>query len=212
MGAQQTALMALLAAAGYLAVARRVTRPHLASLRGGDRQEILRLYREFGGVLDAPELRPGAWDCVLAGGLIVEFDDEQHFNRYRRKTLETSWAQHLPWRDRYVRHCAQYEGVCLLERGWGGYWTSVATQKQFGPAGPPRMLDGAGSPRWKHRALCDAIQDITALRSGLGLARLAVYDSVGGVPLSDVLDGKAECDPEALRALVSARTVRVRLR
>src|SRR5690242_6391587 len=205
MGTRQDALAQILVEAGYQPASPRSMRPHRQGLRRQDQKEILRLYRELGGILDAPRLRPGPWDCVLEGGLIVELDESQHFNRYRRKTLEPEWAQKLPWSEAYTRYCTQFESACASERGWGSYWTSVATERMFGPAGPPRLLDGAGAPRWKQRALYDAIRDIAAVSSGVRLARLAVYDVVGGVSLAEVLDGKP-VDRDALRAFIDERT------
>lgn len=168
----------------------------------------MRLYRALGGVLEEPGWRSGPWDCVLSDGLIIELDEGQHFNRYRRLTLKTEWAQQLPWDADYLDYCTLYEGTCSLERGWGAYWTSKTTERMFGRAGAPRMLNGAGSPCWKHRALDDAIRDLAALGgSGIRLARLAVYDMVGDAQLDDVLDGKAELDREALRTLITERTI-----
>lgn len=205
MGARQDALAQILADAGYRHASTKSMRPNLEALRPQDQEEILRLYRWLGGILDAPRLRPGPWDCVLTGGLIIELDESQHFNRYRRKTLESAWVQQLPWRETYMRYCTQFESDCAAERGWGSYWTTMATERLFGPAGPTRLLDGVGAPRWKQRALYDAMRDIAAVGSGVRLARLAVYDMVGGVPLGDVLDGKP-VDRDALRALITART------
>ncbi|WP_019972486.1 hypothetical protein [Mycobacterium sp. 141] len=205
-GARQDALEQMLAEAGYRRASTKTMRPHLQALRPQDQKEILRVYHLLGGALEAPRLRPGPWDCVLEGGLIVELDEGQHFNRYRRKTLEPAWTQQLPWRETYMRYCTQFESVCTLERGWGSYWTTVSAKQLFGPAGPARLLDGAGSPRWKQRALYDAMRDIAAVGLGVRLARLAVYDVVGGVPLADVLDGKRPVDRNALRAFVDRRT------
>ncbi|ORA38317.1 DUF7255 family protein [Mycobacterium aquaticum] len=205
MRARQDALVHILGEAGYKPAATRSMRPHLKSLRPQDQQEILRLYRALGGTLDEPRLRPGPWDCVLEGGLIVELDESEHFNRYRRKTLEQAWAQRLPWCETYLRYCGQYESACSAERGWGSYWTSIATERLFGPAGPARLLEGAGSPRWKQRALYDAMRDIAAVGSGVRLARLAVYDMIGGASLAEMLDGKP-VDRDALREFVDERT------
>jgi hypothetical protein len=43
-----------------------------------------------------PPLRPGAWDLVFADGLVVELDEELHFNRYRAQSLQNEWATDLP--------------------------------------------------------------------------------------------------------------------
>jgi uncharacterized integral membrane protein (TIGR00698 family) len=37
--------------------------------------ELLALYRRLGGLLEAPVLRPGAWDLTFEGGLVVELDE-----------------------------------------------------------------------------------------------------------------------------------------
>lgn len=208
MGARQDTLTRILGESGYRAAATKPARLRLEALGPHEQVEILRLYRHFGGVLDAPRLQPGAWDCPLEEGLIVELDESQHFNRYRRVTLKFAWAQQLPWRDSYLAYASQFEDVCVAERGWGGYWKSVSTERMFGPAGPSRTLDGAGSPRWKQRALYDAMRDMAALGGcGIRLARLSVYDRVGGARLDDVLDGRAALDREALRALINQRTI-----
>jgi hypothetical protein len=77
----------------------------------------------------------------------------------------------------------------------------------FGPPGEAGVLEGAGAPRWKQRALYDAIKDIAALTStALHLVRLSVWDTIGDVRLGDALSGGAPIDPERLRELVEQRT------
>lgn len=68
-------------------------------------EELLTLYRDFGGLQDAPSFRPGPWDLAFEGGLVVELDEELHFNQYRGATLETSWADELPWTDARQEAC-----------------------------------------------------------------------------------------------------------
>jgi len=46
---------------------------------------------------DAPTFRPGGWDLPFRGPLLVELDEELHFNCYRATTLEASWEADLPW-------------------------------------------------------------------------------------------------------------------
>jgi hypothetical protein len=47
---------------------------------------ILEVFRSLGG-LAGPILNPGKWDISTAD-FVVEFDEEQHFNRYRLMTLD----------------------------------------------------------------------------------------------------------------------------
>ncbi len=87
--------------------------------------DVLELYRSFAGRLPRPSLRPGAWDLVVAGGLVVELDEELHFNRYRAETLATPWSQHLPWHQVYDDMCERFEGQCLRAGSWGKRWTNA---------------------------------------------------------------------------------------
>ena len=54
-------------------------------------------------------LRPGTWDLSFADGLVVELDEELHFNRYRLTTLQSVESMKLPWRDAYLDFCTRYE-------------------------------------------------------------------------------------------------------
>lgn len=182
-------------------------RPRLEDLPPVAATELLTVYRTLGGSQDAPTLRPGGWDLLFAGGLVVELDEELHFNRYRAVTLEASWSRHQPWRHAYAQHCAEHEGACFEAGRWGKRWTNPSAGRMF-TGGPPGDLD-AGAPRWKQRALYDAQKD-AALIAGMpiALARVATHDHIGRVTLGAMLDGAAAIDAGAIRALVDARTAR----
>ncbi len=153
-------------------------------------------------------LRPGAWDLTLAGGVVVELDEELHFNRYRTRTLTAPWARKLPWRDAYLAMCARHEDECVRAGSWGKRWTNESCERMFGRAAPAADLDApGGAPRWKQRALYDAVKDAVGSAPGrLRLVRLAVHDEIGGVSLGAVLEGRGRVAPRDLRALVEART------
>jgi hypothetical protein len=171
-GQRAAQLRGLLADAGLRPVAVSPPRPT------GDEHadEVLEVYRRLGGLLDRSVLRPGGWDLVFEGGLVVELDEELHFNHYRALTLKTSWSANLPWVEDYERLCADHEGECLLAGNWGRRWTNDSCARMFS-GGVVGDLSGAGAPRWKQRALYDAIKD-TAPNTGLGisLARVSIYD------------------------------------
>jgi hypothetical protein len=50
--------------------------------RAGLAGEALNLYRRLGGIHDVPPVHPGAWN-IACGDLVIEVDEERHFNRYR---------------------------------------------------------------------------------------------------------------------------------
>lgn len=207
MGAQQDRLGEILRTLGF-SEADKPPSPKLTAMSPDARGQVMELYRALGGVHPDPPLTTGPWDSAYSGDLIVELDESAHFNRYRATTLEPEWSQQFPWRSAYITYTTAFEDVCLKERGWGGYWTNDSAELQFGPPGANGELDGAGSPRWKQRALYDAMRDITALQGDVRLVRLSVYDDLGGVPLGSVLSDRAALDANAIRRLIDERTLR----
>ncbi len=179
------------------------------SLPQDAQDHLFHLYRELGGVLDSlPPYTTGGWDIMLADGHVVELDEEQHFNRYREISLQQRSMQELPWRSEYLDYARGREDACLRVASRAGFWNKPKAERMFGPPGPRGVLEGAGSPRWKQRALYDVTKDIAALYGVIRLARLSVWDSVDGVPLGTVLIGRAEANPQLLMRLVDERTIR----
>ena len=85
--------------------------------------------------------------------------------------------------------------------------TNPSTERLFGVELEPGDLDSdGGAPRWKQRALYDAMKDAYALHHDVRLARLSVYDDVEvGVTLGEVLDGRVPTDVKGLPGLLAAR-------
>jgi hypothetical protein len=199
--------MGLLERAGYCAAPIVPPAPRLADLGSDGRARADDAYRRLGGVLADPTFRPGAWDLALAGGIVVELDEDLHFNRYRGLTLDADWSVELPWQHDYSSLVVEYEAECLAAGKWGKRWTNPSCERMFGIADSPGTFATAGAPRWKQRALYDAIKDIAALeRSGPQVARLSVFDLVGEVRLEHALRGRSEVDLDALRELLVNRT------
>lgn len=138
---------------------------------------------------------------------MVELDEQLHFNRYRATTLHADWMQPLPWRDTYLVYCREQERDCLADGWWGQRWTNPSCERLFGPADPPGMFDRGGAPRWKQRALSDALKDMLALVGQVRLARLAIYDVIEGIELRAALEGQAEIDPMSLVSFTHSRVV-----
>lgn len=107
-------MTSLLAAAGHKRAGVKVPAPRLADLADDLAEQIRDELEALGGDGDAAAgLRPNSWDLALDGGLLVELDEELHFNRYRRQTLQAPWAQALPWTDPYLEYCNAEEERCL---------------------------------------------------------------------------------------------------
>lgn len=203
---QQDALFAVLSEMGFQPIEKPPS-PRLEAMPPAARDHIADLYRRLGGGHREPRLAPGGWDSCFEGDLVIEYDESQHFNRYRTTTLNCQWAIALPWRHAYLDYCSRFEADCIKSRGWGEYWSNDSTERMFGPPGLQRELDGAGSPRWKQRALYDAMRDVAAVHGAVRLVRLAVYDDVGGVTLGRALVRTDLLDRDALRSLVTDRTL-----
>ena len=181
--------------------------PRLTTLPPEMAGRILDLFEVLGGTSASPALRPGAWDLVCKGGVLVELDEELHFNRYRRLTLEPDWMKPLPWCQEYLTLARDRESECLAAATWGKRWTNPSCEVLFGAADPPGRFDSNGAPRWKQRALYDAIKDAAALTDeSIHLVRLATHDLVGGIRLGDALEGRATVKPDALSQLVTKRS------
>ncbi len=101
-GARARALEVLLRQAGYKTALGRPPAPRAEDLSPENLQRVDVIYQALGGTTSAAHFRPGPLDLALGGGLVVELDEELHFNRYRRSTLEASWTRELPWRDDYL--------------------------------------------------------------------------------------------------------------
>ncbi|MGN7192445.1 hypothetical protein [Curtobacterium sp. MCBA15_004] len=200
-GARVSVLDEALVRAGLTRTARSAA-PRLPDLPASTRADILDLYHSLGGLAPEPLFRPGPWDLSY-GEVIVELDEDFHFNRYRALTLLAPFASALPWAVDYQRHSAEHE----QRSGTGGRrWTNPSAERMFGPADAEMVFLSGGAPRWKQRALYDAVKDAAAATGVVRLARLSIYDHVEGVRLEALLRGRAVVTAEALYSFVAARS------
>lgn len=173
-----------------------------ANMGGHAGAAALGLYQRLQGIQQPARISSGIWDIAVEGNLLIEVDEENHFNRHRAATLD---GTDYPWTADYLRYCAEYESRCRTN---GGFWTSTSSECMFGPASPRGDHTGVGAPRWRQRALYDAVRDVWAQGNpGWRLARLSIYDVVDGVRFNDVLRGRQQITPDRLRELIEARTL-----
>ena len=206
-GKRAVALKVLLVRAGYKVAHSRPSAPRAGVFSLESFQRVDDIYRALGGTAADVRFRPGPWDLAFDGGLVVELDEELHFNRYRRSTFEQAWTSRMPWRDDYLKFTLEFEPACLAAGRWGKRWTNTSCELLFGVADPPGTFLPVGAPRWKQRALYDAIKDVWALEGRhVQLARLATVDVIGGIRFGDALEGRAVVDLDALRELLVRRT------
>jgi hypothetical protein len=188
-----------------------VAAPRLGNLPEQARKDVLSIYHALGGRQASPALRPGAWDVEVAG-ILIELDEQLHFNRYRARTLTAasySLLSRFPLAV-YQRFCSTKESVCLKMGASQGRWMNDSTEAHFGPSAARGVLTGGGSSRWKQRALYDLMKDLTQLNPDHPrVARLAMWDplpSIPGVTVEDAVHRRpTDQTAHSLRVLLEQR-------
>ena len=150
--------------------------------------EVESMYKELGGILGEPPLTFGSWD-ISTPEFILELDEENHFNRYRLQTLNSSIYQMINGfrLDEYMRFCTLYEYSC---RKHGGFWKNNSSEKLFVKSDDNGCLDGAGSSRWRQRAFYDFLRDVTGLIKEIPVIRLSIYQTFKGRKVYDIIESK----------------------
>lgn len=153
------------------------TPPRLTHLSMKEREAIRHLYDALGGNPEEfDRIRPGYWDLAFdtpSGALLVELDEEQHFNRYRQQTLDASGLG-LPWAKAYLTYCRDHEHQLVPRWTTGKRWTNPSAARFFGHPSAPGDFTGIGAPRWRQRAFYDSFKDVTVRQR---LARISVHDT-----------------------------------
>lgn len=180
MGTMQNNLERMLVEAGMKPSGGRYRKLLLEDVReSGLYEEALNTYQALGGVQNTVPLGYGKWDMEFEG-LIVELDEQRHFNRYRLITLESPIYSHLPKFpiNQYKQYCIDYEPQCLRAGGFGGNWTNPSCERQFGKASEKKDLNGNGPSRWKQRAFYDYLKDLSVLILKIPIVRLSIWDEI----------------------------------
>ena len=150
--------------------------------------EVESMYKELGGILGEPPLTFGSWD-ISTPEFILELDEENHFNRYRLQTLNSSIYQMINGfrLDEYMRFCTLYESSC---RKHGGFWKNNSSEMLFVKSDDNGCLDGAGSSRWRQRAFYDFLRDVTGLIKEIPVIRLSIYQTFKCKKVQDIIESK----------------------
>lgn len=135
---------------------------------------IADMYRALGGKQDEVPLNIGKYDIDLED-FIIEFDEENHFNRYRLKTLSS--PIYKDWKNfkvaDYQQYCTKHEDKC---RTYGKFWYTNSSDKQYGISSSNGVLDDIGSSRWKQRAFYDFVKDVYSIAINIPIIRISIYD------------------------------------
>jgi hypothetical protein len=109
----------MLSLQGLSASASKPAAPRISTMTAAVTTRIMDLFRDLGGTVYTPLLRPGSWDLAFTNGLVIELDEELHTNRYRQPTLD----QGLPWSEDYAVNAVSRGAECLAVGRWGRRWS-----------------------------------------------------------------------------------------
>lgn len=141
------------------------------------KESIIRIYKILGGQQDEPPTRFGPWD-VSSSKIILELDEERHFNRYRELTLNSIFYQEHKYFSSidYIDYCQNKEKDCLRAASWGKNWKNDSTEKLFLKSNLEGDLSEGGSSRWRQRAFYDFIKDVSSQLISVPVIRISIYD------------------------------------
>jgi hypothetical protein len=211
---QRKQLEAILACQGLCDCGRSVlpARDYACRLLARSEYKVLleQIYRSLGGCGLTCPANVGDRD-IVASTFVVEFNEAQHFNRYRRLTLDCTLYGELPLfpLDVYRNFCVKREPECLKKASGGKYWTSPSTETQFGTSDSRGLLGTSGSARWKQRAFYDLLRDLAPLAGGLPVVRISIWDELradgGSLTVGDALLNRDSDLDQRIIALVCGR-------
>jgi len=151
--------------------------------------EITKVYRKLNGQLELYPVAFRGYDIQLSN-CIVELDEEQHFNRYRALTLDSSIYKNsnsFSATD-YIGYCKSFENLCLKKGDNRKYWKSNSTEIQFGKSAPDGILTGNGSSRWRQRAFYDFLRDAGQQIRDYKLIRISVHQIINDKTVGEILN------------------------
>ena len=147
--------------------------------------ELSRVYKTLGGILPEYPLNFGSFDIVLQN-CFIELDEENHFHRYRRITLDSKFYNdhsYFSIKD-FKEFCDSYEHKAST---YGNYWTTSGSEKQYGVSSIKGDFSGNGPARWKQRAFYDMLKDVYGVLVNKPVFRVSIYSVIGNSKVDKIL-------------------------
>lgn len=144
-----------------------------------DEKVMLETYKNLGGVQSFPELTFEV-PFLEFGRFCVLLDEPIHFNRYRAKTLRSSFYESLSSFPamKYRTYCRNYESECMKAGASKPLWTNTEAEVHFGPSQISGDLGLSGSSGWKMTAFKDFLIDLICRKRKIRLLRISVWDDL----------------------------------
>lgn len=114
------------------------------------------------------------------GRFCILLDEALHFNRYRAKTLRSSFYESISAFPaiKYRTYCRNYETECLKIGTSKPHWTNSEAELHFGPSQQSGDLGLNGSSGWKLIAMQDLLTDLICRKRKIRLLRISIWDDL----------------------------------
>jgi hypothetical protein len=144
-----------------------------------DEKVLLETYRNLGGLLTFPEVTFEV-PFLEFGRFCVLLDEPIRFNRYRAKTLKSSFYESLSSFPaiKYRTYCRNFESECLKVGASKSLWTNPEAELHFGPSQISGDLGLSGASGWKMMAFKDFLTDMICRKRKIRLLRISVWDDL----------------------------------
>ena len=149
---------------------------------------IMKVYRDLGGKKNDYPINFRGFDIKLKD-VIVELDEERHFNRYRYETLNSPVYDN--WKGfsvrKYKKWCNEYEENCLQSAHWGNSWQNKNSNEHFNISAKLSENKFSDASRWKQRAFFDYLRDVSSILMNVKLIRLSIYQRINYSSVTDLI-------------------------
>lgn len=144
-----------------------------------EEKTLLETYAALEGRSSFPEIKFNV-PFMEFGRFVVVFDDVLHFNRYRAKTLRSSFYENQSSFPlvKFRSYCRKYESECLKSGAANPAWTNNEAERHFGPSEQNGDLGLSGSAGWKLTAFKDFAVDLIAKKRKIRLLRISTWDDL----------------------------------
>ena len=142
-------------------------------------KHLRKVYQNLEGMQAFPELSFTV-PFLEFGRFCVLLDEAVKFNKYRAKTLRSSFYESLSSFPsmKYRTYCRKHEVECLKAGTAAPLWTNTEAEQHFGPSQQSGDLGLRGSSGWKMTALKDFMVDMICRHRKIRLLRISVWDDL----------------------------------
>ena len=173
---------------------------------------FLEIYESLGGKDTYPEIK-FIVPFMEFGRFCVLLDDQIRFNRYRAKTLRSSFYENIASFPlmKYRSYSRKYEVECLKSGTSYPAWTNKEAEHHFGQSQINGDLGLNGSSGWKLIAFIDFAIDLIARQKKIRLLRISVWDDIlihkKLMKFNDLLMSRGDAETELILKFIERKII-----